>query len=250
MSGDEAAVLEVHALQAGYGQVQVVNDVSFRVGPGETVALVGRNGVGKTTSLAAVSGLRYGRVRGRVALAGRDLTARSPNEIVAAGVKFVPEGRRIFRSMSVHENLRLGAFTHRRDRRRDLAGDFDRVYELFAALHGYDRKLAGELSGGQQQMVAIGQALMSRPRFLLLDEPSSGLAPALVDEMYDRFDELVSQGLGLLVVDQSIERALERSHRFYVMEAGAIAMEGSSNPAAIEPINAIVLGARDRAPLA
>ena len=250
MTATEPAVLEVEGLQAGYGQVQVVNDVSFSVAAGETVALVGRNGVGKTTSLAAVAGLRYGPVRGRVRLGDRDLAPCSPNEIVSAGVKFVPEGRRIFRSMSVHENLRLGAFTRRRDRIGGLDEDFDRVYELFSVLRGYSRKRAGELSGGQQQMVAIGQALMSRPRFLLLDEPSSGLGPALVDEMYDRFDELVSVGVGLLVVDQSIERALERSRRFYVMEAGAMALEGVSDASAIEPINAIVLAARDTAPLA
>ena len=239
--------LVVNGLRAGYGPVQVVNDVSFTVQPGETVALVGRNGVGKTTSLSAVAGLRYGPSGGTVRLGDVDLSRSTPNEVVAAGVKLVPEGRRVFRSMTVHENLRLGAFTHRRGRRAEIAEDFDRVWELFSALRGYAGKLVGELSGGQQQMVAVGQALMSRPRFLLLDEPSSGLAPALVDEIYDRFDELVAQGLGILIVDQSIERVLERSQRFYVMEGGAVALEGASDPSAIGRINAIVLASRDPA---
>jgi branched-chain amino acid transport system ATP-binding protein len=233
--------LIVSGLQAGYGRLPVVTDVSFQINPGETVALVGRNGAGKTTSLAAVAGLRYGPGRGRITIGSENITAATPDRIVSRGLKLVPEGRRIFRSMTVAENLRLGAFPHRQARRQGIADDLARVWELFPALSTCAQKLAGELSGGQQQMVAIGQALMCQPRFLLLDEPSSGLAPTLVDEMYDRLDELGAQGLGLLVVDQSVERVLERSHRYYLMESGAIVQEGTSAPDALEDINAVVL---------
>jgi branched-chain amino acid transport system ATP-binding protein len=231
-------------LRAGYGRVPVVTDASFEVCPGETVALVGRNGAGKTTSLAAVAGLRYGPVSGNVTIGSTELTGSSPHQIVCAGVKLVPEGRRIFTSMTVTENLRLGAFARRRAGREEIAEELDRVCQLFPALRTYGRKLTGELSGGQQQMVAIGQALMSRPRIMLLDEPSSGLAPTLVDEMYDRFDALTSQGLGLLVVDQSVERALERTHRYYLMESGTIVMQGKSEPAALQGINAVIMATK------
>jgi branched-chain amino acid transport system ATP-binding protein len=237
---DESLV--VSALRAGYGRVSVVTHVSFQVDPGEIVALIGRNGAGKTTSLAAISGLRYGPGGGTVRVRGRDISGFGPHSIVNAGVKLVPEGRRIFRSMTVAENLRLGAYLRRRGRGGDVANDLKRVEQLFPALAAYSGKLAGELSGGQQQMVAIGQALMSRPYYLLLDEPSSGLAPALVDEMYDTFDELAAQGMGLLVVDQSVERAIERSGRYYLMESGVTVANGRSEPAALDEINAVIMG--------
>ncbi len=239
---DEAASLLVSGLQAGYGKVSVVSDVSFYVNAGEIVGMVGRNGAGKTTSLAAVAGLRYGPCQGTVHIGKLNLTGRSSHEIAGTGLKLVPEGRRIFRAMTVIENLRLGAYSHRQSDRQHIAEDLGRVQTLFPALATYATKLTGELSGGQQQMVAIGQALMSRPRFLLLDEPSSGLAPALVDEIYDRFDELADQGIGLLVVDQSVERALERSQRYYLMESGATVEEGVSEPGALERINEVILG--------
>jgi branched-chain amino acid transport system ATP-binding protein len=235
-------VLTVQGLQAGYGRVSVVTDVSFEVRPGETVALVGRNGAGKTTSLAAVSGLRYGLSGGSVRIGDLDITRFAPHQIAATGLKLVPEGRRIFRAMTVNENLRLGAYPHRRGSRQEIVDGLTRVHQLFPALATFAEKLTGELSGGQQQMVAIGQALMSRPQFLLLDEPSSGLAPALVDEMYDRFDELADQGMGLLFVDQSVERALERSGRYYLMDSGVIVETGASQPGALEGINAVILG--------
>jgi branched-chain amino acid transport system ATP-binding protein len=239
-----AGPLVVSGLQAGYGRLPVVTDASFEVQPGETVALVGRNGAGKTTSLAAVAGLRYSPVRGRVTLGAEDITAATPDQIVRRGLKLVPEGRRIFRSMSVIENLRLGAFPHRKSNRHEINDELARVWELFPALSTCADKLAGELSGGQQQMVAMGQALMSQPRFLLLDEPSSGLAPALVDEMYDRLDQLAGRGLGLLIVDQSVERVLARSHRYYLMESGAIVQRGKSEPDALEDINAVIVATK------
>jgi branched-chain amino acid transport system ATP-binding protein len=235
--------LVVDGLQAGYGRVRVVQDVSFEARPAETVAIVGRNGAGKTTSLSALAGLRYGMSGGKVTLAGKDISKASPLQAVKAGLSLVAEGRRIFRDMSVTENLRLGAFTRRRRDRAAIASDMNSVRELFPALSLYKDKLVGELSGGQQQMVAVGQALMSKPRFLLLDEPTSGLAPALVDEMYDSFKRLVDGGIGIVVVDQSIERVLDWSDRYYVIDDGQVMLSGVSRPEAIEEINAIVLAA-------
>jgi branched-chain amino acid transport system ATP-binding protein len=144
--------------------------------------------------------------------------------------------------MTVLENLRLGAFTRRRTSRREIPGDIEQVYELFPVLSRYSGKVAGALSGGQQQMVAIGQALMSKPTYLLLDEPASGVAPILVDEIYDTIDRLVADGLGVVLVDQSVERALERSSRYYVMDNGSMVLSGDSTASAIDQINPILLG--------
>jgi branched-chain amino acid transport system ATP-binding protein len=236
------SVLEIAELRAGYGRVQVVNDVSMTVKAGEWVAVVGRNGAGKTTTLSAVCGLRYGPTGGTVRIDDHDVSKASAHDIVLAGVNLVPEGRRIFREMTVAENLRLGAYSRRRSARAEVANDLSRVYELFPALELYKSKVVGELSGGQQQMVAVGQKLMTRPKFLLLDEPTSGLAPALVDELYDRFAALAADGIGLLVVDQSVERVVDRSDRFYVMDDGRIVMAGVASRSALEGINAIILG--------
>jgi branched-chain amino acid transport system ATP-binding protein len=234
--------LVVEHLQAGYGRISIVTDVSFRVEGGEFVAIVGRNGAGKTTSLAAVAGLRYGMTGGTVKVGDEDLSTAKPLKAVRSGVMLVREGRRIFRDMSVTENLILGAYTRRRRGRKALATDVDRVCTLFPPLRTFAKKMVGELSGGQQQMVAVGQALMSRPNFLLLDEPAAGLAPALVDEMYERLATLAAEGLGIVVVDQSIERILEWSSRYYVFENGRTALEGPSSASAVPRINDIVLG--------
>jgi branched-chain amino acid transport system ATP-binding protein len=234
--------LVVDGLQAGYGRVQVVFDVSFVLEPGEMVAMVGRNGAGKTTSLSAIAGLKYGPGGGTVSIAGKDVSAATPNEIVQSGVKMVPEGRRLFREMSVLENLRLGAFTRRRRDRAQLNDDLARVFELFPALARDRHRTVLSLSGGQQQMVAVGQALMTKPKFLLLDEPMSGLAPALIDSMYDTFLELISQGIGMLIVDQNIERVLETSSRFYVVDSGRVVLEGGAEAGALENVTKIVLG--------
>jgi branched-chain amino acid transport system ATP-binding protein len=234
------AILDVASLSAGYGRIRVVSDVSFTVAQGEVVAIVGRNGAGKTTSLAAVAGLRYGPCGGSVTVAGVDVTGSSPVRVVRSGLSLVREGRRIFRDMTVLENVRLGAFTRRKT--KNLGTDLDYVHELFPTLKKYSAKLAGELSGGQQQMVAIGQALMSRPRFLLLDEPASGLAPAVVEEMYDRLRLLADDGMGVAIVDQSVERILRWSDRFYVFESGRTELSGASRSAVVENINEIILG--------
>lgn len=243
MSATPSRGLHAQGLCAGYGRVQVVSDFTVSVAPGEMVALVGRNGAGKSTALAALSGLRFGRSGGTVRVDGTDVTKATANAIVLAGISLVPEGRRIFRDMKVVENLRLGAFARRRTGRRDIAGDIEQVYALFPILARFANKRAGELSGGQQQMVAIGQALMSRPRYLLLDEPASGVAPVLVDEIYDTVAGLVRRdNLGLLLVDQSVERALECCDRVSVMESGSIVLEEPASPGSIDRINPILLG--------
>jgi branched-chain amino acid transport system ATP-binding protein len=238
---NDATNLRIDHLTAGYGRVQVVSDFTVRVEQGEVVSLVGRNGAGKTTALAAVAGLRYAPAGGTVYIGDKNLSGASPNTMVTSGLGLVPEGRRIFKEMTVLENLRLGAYTHRRQRKL-IEDDLDRVHELFPILAEFSKREVGGLSGGQQQMIAIGQALMGRPQFLLLDEPASGVAPVLVDEIYDRLHQLVEGGLGLILVDQSIERALEHSSRFYVMDSGTNVLFGDSSPAAIEDINPIVLG--------
>lgn len=235
-----STILDISGLSAGYGRIRVVTDVSFTVEPGEVVAIVGRNGAGKTTSLSAVVGLRYGPCGGSVTVAGTDVTGSSAVRVVRSGLSLVREGRRIFRDMTVLENVRLGAFTRRKA--KDLGADLDYVYELFPTLRSYSARRAGELSGGQQQMVAIGQALMNRPKFLLLDEPASGLAPAVVEEMYDRLRLLADNGMGVAIVDQSVERILRWSDRFYVFESGRTALSGTSRSAAVESINEIILG--------
>jgi branched-chain amino acid transport system ATP-binding protein len=239
----ENQLLQVDSLVAGYGRVGVIWDVSFHVASGEMVAMVGRNGAGKTTSLSAVAGLRYGRSAGRVTIGTTDVSTAVPNELVKAGLKLVPEGRRIFREMTVAENLRLGSFLRRRKPRAEHAEDLERVLALFPALRRDYRKTALSLSGGQQQMVAIGQALMTRPRFLLLDEPTAGVAPALIDDMYATFAEMASSGIGLLIVDQNVERVIESTSRFYVLENGrTVASGNTSDPGVLEQVTRIVLG--------
>jgi branched-chain amino acid transport system ATP-binding protein len=231
--------LRVANLVAGYGRIRIVEDVSLHLQPGEIVALVGRNGSGKTTSLASVAGLRFGPRGGTVHVADQDVSSASAEAIVAAGLKLVSEGRRLFRELTVLENLRLGAFSRRR---HFATPELEDVFEVFPILKQFIRRKAGELSGGQQQMVAIGQALMCRPKFLLLDEPTSGLAPVLIDDMYDAFSVLARQGIGLLIVDQNVERIVELASRFYVMDAGRIVLEGECTASVLEQINAVVLG--------
>jgi branched-chain amino acid transport system ATP-binding protein len=234
--------LEVSNLSAGYGRLPVVFDAAFVVRSGELVALLGRNGAGKTTALLAVAGLRYGSGSRTVVVDGLDVSQRRAHSVVAAGVNLVPEGRRIFRNMTVDENLRLGAFTRRRAGSRSIGADLRHTFELFPALAVARGKRAGELSGGQQQMVAIGQALMSKPKYLLLDEPMAGLAPILVDEIYARLHLLIGDGLGVLVVDQSVERAVAHAGRYYVLDSGRTVLAGECKGAALTTIEEVVLG--------
>ena len=222
------ALLAVSELHAGYGSLRAVDGISLEVGAAETVALIGRNGAGKTTSLLAIAGLRYGRFPGTVTLGGLDVSKATPRQIVDAGLAHVPEGHRIFSRLNVEENLRLGAYTRRRSGRKAVATSMERVFDLFPILRTYATRNAGFLSGGEQQMVAIGQALMAEPRVLMLDEPTSGLAPIVIRTIYDAIARLREQGLAILIVEQSVPRALANSSRCYVMERGRIVISGDS----------------------
>lgn len=223
-----AATLRVTGLHAGYGAMEAVAGVSFEVGAGETVAVIGRNGAGKTTSLLAVAGLRYGRFAGRVTLGEADITHAGTSAIVTAGLAHVPEGHRIFRSLDVTENLRLGAYSRRRSGRAAVAASMDRVFDLFPILATYATRNAGFLSGGEQQMVAIGQALMAEPSVLMLDEPTSGLSLMMIRNISDALARLRAEGMAILMVEQSVPRALANSDRCYVMERGRVVISGAS----------------------
>ena len=215
-------MLEVSSLRSAYGRIEVLKGVSLEVRAGEVVALIGSNGAGKTTLLRALSGVQPVSA-GRVVFAGEDVTRASPHRRVALGMAQVPEGRQVFGPLSVEDNLRLGAYL-----RRDggIAADRERVYGMFPALA--DKRLlpAGGLSGGQQQMLAIGRALMARPKLLLLDEPSMGLAPLLVDQILEAVLGLKRDGVTILLVEQNAAAALAIADRGYVIETGAIAHAG------------------------
>jgi branched-chain amino acid transport system ATP-binding protein len=220
--------LVVSGLCAGYGTMEVVSRVSLEVAAGETVALIGRNGAGKSTLLMAIAGMRYGSFAGSVLFDGRDLSRASAKQVVEAGIAHVPEGHRVFTQLTVAENLSLGAYRRRRAPRSELDASLGRVFELFPVLRRYARRDAGLLSGGEQQMVAIGQALMVDPQVLMLDEPTSGLALPVVQLILDVISELRAKGLGILIVEQSVTRALSVSDRCYLMERGSIVIEGDS----------------------
>jgi branched-chain amino acid transport system ATP-binding protein len=235
--------LTVSGLRACYGHVESVSDVGFTIDAGEMVAFVGRNGAGKTTSLLNIGGLRFGSMSGTIRLGDVDLSRATPTQIVKAGVKVVPEGRRLFREMTVLENLRLGAFSRRRGLGKYLASDLADVLAIFPMLERDIDKPVASLSGGQQQMLAIGQALMTKPRFLLLDEPTAGLAPVIIDGMYDSFTAIAAAGVGILIVDQNIERVMESTSRYYVVEDGRVVASGACGDAdALARVTAIVLG--------
>jgi branched-chain amino acid transport system ATP-binding protein len=218
-------VLRLDGVEAGYGDVVAVRSVTLEVRSGEIVALIGSNGAGKTTTLRAISGLLPVR-QGRVELDGRPITGLGPAAIVAAGIAHVPEGRQLFPTMTVQENLELGARTAEgRARRAETLG---RAFELFPRLGERRRQLAGTLSGGEQQMVAIARALMARPRLLMLDEPSLGLAPVVVGSIFANLTAINRDGVTILLVEQNVLRALRLSHRAYVLENGTVALAGPS----------------------
>ena len=217
------ARLRIEDLEVAYGDMVAVRHVSLTVEPGELVALIGANGSGKTTTLRAVSGLLRPR-RGRIEFDGRRIDGLSPAAIVARGIAHVPEGRQLFPTMTVEENLLLGAQT--REARAARGRTLDQVFALFPRLAERRRQLAGSLSGGEQQMCAIGRALMARPRLLMLDEPSLGLAPVVVGTIFDNLGRINRDGTTVLLVEQNVLRALRLSHRAYVLENGAIALEG------------------------
>jgi len=218
-----APLLELEDVHARYGAVEALHGVSLSVGEGEVVAVLGGNGAGKTTTLRAVSGLVA--TSGEIRFAGERITRAAPERVARAGVAHVPEGGGIFRELSVYENLRLGAYL----RRKGFAESYERACGLFPFLEARRQQQAGTLSGGEQQMLAIARALMSRPRLLLLDEPSLGLAPIVVREIFGILGDLnEKEGLAVLVVEQNAKLALRSSSRAYVLEVGRVALEGPS----------------------
>ena len=216
-------LLTIEGLRAGYGAVEVLRGVDLRIAPGELVALLGSNGAGKTTLNSVVSGL-VPTWAGRVVFDGQDLTGAHYRQVVQAGLIQVPEGRKVFPNLSVHENLELGAFTRGRARRLQ---NLDMVYETFPRLKERVSQLAGTLSGGEQQMLAIGRGLMAEPRLLILDEPSLGLSPLLVEELFGLISQLRSTGLSILLVEQNVGQSLDIADRAYVMENGQIRFSGT-----------------------
>ena len=224
-------MLEIEDLRVYYGEIQALKGISFRVLPGEIVALLGNNGAGKTTTLKTVSGLLRPR-QGRVLLDGQPIHTLAAHEIVARGIAQSPEGRKVFNRLTVAENLEMGAYLRHGAAIRD---DIERMYVLFPRLRERRAQVAGTLSGGEQQMLAIGRALMARPRILLLDEPSMGLAPLLVEQIFDTVADINRQGTTILVVEQNAAIALSVAHRGYVLETGAIALEGTAAELAENP---------------
>ena len=222
-------MLELHALRAGYGAVEVLHEVSLRVDAGEIVSLIGPNTAGKGTLLRAISRLGAAWTRGDIVLDDRSLMSSQAHEIAGRGIAHVLEGRHIFPRMTVAENLRLGAWSRRGTQTEaDRAARMDRVIALFPRLGERLSQAAGTLSGGEQQMVAVGRALMLEPRLLLLDEPSHGLAPKVVDEMHAALLEINRQGVSILLVEQNAQLALAVSSRAYVLSGGRIELEGPS----------------------
>lgn len=220
------ALLEVEDLAVSYGHVEAVKGISFAVEAGEICALLGANGAGKTTTLRALSGLLPVR-RGTIRYNGVDISRAPAHRIVQMGIAHAPEGRRVFPTLTVEENLKLGGFVHRRQPGVQSAAMAD-VFELFPRLKERRRQLAGTLSGGEQQMLAIGRALMARPKLLLLDEPSLGLAPLLVKEIFRTITAINAQGVTVLLVEQNARQALRIAHRAHVIETGRIALSGAA----------------------
>ncbi|MGA2478608.1 MAG: ABC transporter ATP-binding protein [Spirochaetia bacterium] len=226
-------LLQVDNLRIRYGAVEALKGVSLSLEEGEIVTVLGANGAGKSTLLRAISGLQPAH-GGGVRLQGAALQRVPAYEIVQRGISYSPEGRRVFSTLTVEENLTLGAFIRRR-MKREVADARERVFGLFPLLKERRRQLAGTLSGGEQQMLAIGRALMSTPRVLLLDEPSLGLAPILVHLIFDIIQEINHQGVAILLVEQNAHQALELAHRGYVLEVGTIAVEGLASALKSDP---------------
>ena len=220
-----APVLEIEDVHVYYGAIHALKGVSLTVGEGEIVTLIGANGAGKSTTLRAVNGLNRPR-QGAIRFQGREITGATAHSIVKSGIAQSPEGRRLFPRMSVNENLEMGAF--QRTDRQNFREDMDRVFELFPRLKERRSQKAGTLSGGEQQMCAIGRALMARPKLLLLDEPSMGLAPIFVERIFEIVVEINKQGTPVLLVEQNALMALDVAQRGYVMETGRIALQGAA----------------------
>lgn len=233
-------MLELENVDVYYGNIQALKGINLRVEQGELVTIVGSNGAGKTTTLMAISGI-VSPSQGRILFEGEDVTRMSPHNLVARGIAHCPEGRLIFGKLSVYENLLMGSYQRRS--RKEIHDDIDRVYELFPRLNERHKQMAGTLSGGEQQMLAIGRALMSAPRLLMLDEPSLGLAPLLVDRIFEVIEELHSQGVTILLVEQNAYQALRVADRAYVLETGSMRISGPAEELIHNPeIQAAYLG--------
>ena len=234
-------MLEVEGLVCCYGKVVAVRELSIRVGQGELVSLIGANGAGKTTTLKALSGL-ISPVKGRITFLGEDITRASARRILGLGIAHCPEGRRIFPYMTVRENLEMGSYL--RDDSREIAADMARLFERFPILSERAEQAAGTLSGGEQQMLAISRALMSRPKLALFDEPSLGLAPNLVERTFEIIKDIRRQGTTVVMVEQNAFAALELSDRAYVLEQGRVTMTGTGAALLKDPhVKSAYLGA-------
>jgi branched-chain amino acid transport system ATP-binding protein len=233
-------VLEVTGLRVAYGGIQAVRSITFHVNEGEMVALIGANGAGKTSTLKAISRV-LDAAGGDVHFCGEKVTRVAPHDMIRKGIALVPEGRGVFPRLSVAENLAMGAFV--RDDKSEIANDLERMYGYFPRLKERETQLAGTLSGGEQQMLAIGRALMSRPKLLLLDEPSMGLAPLMVQKIFEVIRIVAAEGMTILLIEQNAKLALQTSQRGYVMESGEITLTGESAQLLDDPkVRAAYLG--------
>lgn len=219
------AMLEIKDLEVYYGMIQAIKGISFNVNEGEVIALIGANGAGKTTTLHTISGLIAPK-NGTVTFEGKDITKTPAHKIVSAGMAHVPEGRRVFASLSVLQNLKLGAYT--RSSKDEIEETLQMVYQRFPRLEERKNQPAGTLSGGEQQMLAMGRALMSKPRIILMDEPSMGLSPIFVNEIFDIIKSVSASGTTVLLVEQNAKKALSIADRGYVLETGRIVLEGKA----------------------
>ncbi|MDN4057434.1 ABC transporter ATP-binding protein [Massilia sp. YIM B02769] len=239
MSG---SILKIEGLQVAYGGIKAVKGVDLEVGKGELVTLIGANGAGKTTTLKAITGtLPTSKVEGRISYLGEPLTGSQSFRLVQRKLAMVPEGRGVFTRMSIHENLLMGAYT--RDDKAGIEADIEKWYAVFPRLKERSAQLAGTLSGGEQQMLAMARALMCHPTLLLLDEPSMGLAPIMVEKIFEVIRDVSAQGITILLVEQNAKLALQAAHRGYVMESGTITMTGNAQDMLHDPrVQAAYLG--------
>jgi branched-chain amino acid transport system ATP-binding protein len=233
-------LLELTGLEVSYGGIQAVKGIDLHVGEGELVCLIGANGAGKTTTLKGICGVQPVKA-GTVRYAGENVTGKPPHRLVRRGLAMVPEGRGVFGALTIEENLAMGAYI--RSDRAGVRNDIERVFALFPRLQERRRQTAGTLSGGEQQMLAIGRALMSKPRLLLLDEPSMGLAPLMVQKVFETVLSVSREGVTILLIEQNAKLALEVSHRGYVMESGEVTLSGDAKSLLHDPaVRAAYLG--------